>query len=132
MTGQVKEDIISRFIELGVTVAAGSITFAPRLLRSKEFNPEATRFTWFAHTGTWEEIDVPARSLAFTYCGVPVVYTRVDGESGAGELRTDDGTVEQLAWNGGVTLSRDRSSQMFSRSVHLKQISIKIPAEFMK
>ncbi|MEM6773173.1 MAG: hypothetical protein AAF597_21550, partial [Bacteroidota bacterium] len=37
MTGQVKEDILSRIGEFGVTVANGKIAFLPRLLRRSEF-----------------------------------------------------------------------------------------------
>src|SRR5690606_32056530 len=37
MTGQVKEEILTRFGELGVTVADGIVTFAPRLLAQSEF-----------------------------------------------------------------------------------------------
>lgn len=54
MTGQVKEDIISRFMELGVTVREGVLTFQPQLLTAADFNAEKT--------------------LSFSYCGVPVTY----------------------------------------------------------
>ena len=37
MTGQVKEDILSRFGELGIIVEDGKITFNPGLLRKTEF-----------------------------------------------------------------------------------------------
>ena len=37
MTGQVKEDIISRFGELGVFVEDGTLLFDPCMLRKEEF-----------------------------------------------------------------------------------------------
>ncbi len=37
MTGQVKEDLLSRFGELGVFVEEGKIVFKPRLLKDSEF-----------------------------------------------------------------------------------------------
>ena len=53
MTGQVKEDIISRWFELGVTVRDGQISFAPTMLTDSDFvNGE----------------------LRFTYCGTEIVY----------------------------------------------------------
>ena len=58
MTGQVKEDIISRWFELGVSVEDGRIHFAPLFLCSK---------------------DVKDGELRFTYCGTEVVY-RFEGE----------------------------------------------------
>lgn len=53
MTGQVKEDIISRFFELGVSVHDGQITFCPTMLKDTDFvNGE----------------------LRFTYCGTEIIY----------------------------------------------------------
>ena len=55
MTGQVKEDIISRWFELGVSVRDGQITFHPTMLRDADFvNGE----------------------LRFHYCGTEIVYKK--------------------------------------------------------
>lgn len=55
MTGQVKEDIISRWFELGVSVRDGQITFQPTMLTDEDFtNGE----------------------LRFTYCGTEIIYSR--------------------------------------------------------
>ena len=55
MTGQVKEDIISRWFELGVSVHDGQITFHPTMLTDKDFmNGE----------------------LRFTYCGTEIIYRK--------------------------------------------------------
>ena len=55
MTGQVKEDIISRFFELGVSVQDGQISFRPTMLTDEDFlNGE----------------------LHFTYCGTEIIYKR--------------------------------------------------------
>jgi len=74
MTGQVKEDILTRFAELGVTVKDGTLSFAPALLRSHEFLTTPSTFRYINIAGTYEEIAIPAGSLAFTVCQVPVVY----------------------------------------------------------
>jgi len=64
MTGQVKEDIISRFFELGVLVKNGHLEFNPVILNQEEFiNPSASSVTPFSHP-----------YLKFTYCTVPVIY----------------------------------------------------------
>ena len=55
MTGQVKEDIISRWFELGVSVTNGQITFAPTMLRDEDFKDG---------------------ELRFTYCGTEVIYRK--------------------------------------------------------
>ena len=46
MTGQVKEDILSRIGELGVFVNRGQITFNPCLLRADEFLTESKNFEY--------------------------------------------------------------------------------------
>jgi len=73
MTGQVKEDILTRFEELGIRVEQGEIAFEPILLRRVEFlsGPRPWRF----ETQPEQPIEeLPAGSLAFTLCGVPVIY----------------------------------------------------------
>ncbi|MBQ1874571.1 MAG: hypothetical protein II144_02630 [Paludibacteraceae bacterium] len=55
MTGQVKEDIISRWFELGISVQDGQITFAPTMLTEADFTDG---------------------ELHFTYCGTPIVYRK--------------------------------------------------------
>ena len=74
LTGQVKEDILCRFGELGVSVSAGCMHFAPRLLRKEEFLPAPSTFTCLDVTGKVRKLRLPTGSLAFTYCQVPVVY----------------------------------------------------------
>ena len=46
MTGQVKEDILSRFGELGVFVKDGKLLFNPSLLRKEEFLKESAIFKY--------------------------------------------------------------------------------------
>ena len=48
MTGQVKEDVLSRFGELGVVVSEGKLGFNPRLLRKNEFLQESKLFHYIA------------------------------------------------------------------------------------
>ena len=60
MTGQVKEDILSRFGELGVRVKDGKVSFRPTLLRDDEFLPDG--------------------SLSFSYCGAQITYRRGQGD----------------------------------------------------
>jgi len=57
MTGQVKEEVITRWGELGVSVSNGIVSFAPRMLRTQEFHSQGT--------------------LSFSWCAVPVEYRLV-------------------------------------------------------
>lgn len=97
MTGQVKEDILSRFAELGVFVNQGQIACYSGLLQKEEFLAEASTYTYIDLTGLSREISLAAHSLAFTYCQVPFVYQLSD-ESYI-QLHKQDGSSERLAGN---------------------------------
>ena len=75
LTGQVKEDILCRFGELGVNVREGQVHFDPTLLRAEEFLQTAGVFEYCDLAGRVRQIPLRVGSLAFTYCQVPVVYS---------------------------------------------------------
>jgi hypothetical protein len=81
LTGQVKEDILSRWSELGVCVREGSIEFRPTLLRPEEFTGSPRTFEWVDVQGHARSLDLGEGALAFTYCQTPVVYHASDSES---------------------------------------------------
>lgn len=74
MTGQVKEDILSRFGELGVIIKDGQLCFYPGMLRKSEFLTEKRFFNYVDVHGKTIKLPVEEESLCFTYCQVPVVY----------------------------------------------------------
>jgi len=74
LTGQVKEDILCRFGELGVSVRDGCIHFEPRLLRPDEFLSSPGTFAYFDAAGHPQKLLLKPGALAFTYVQVPVVY----------------------------------------------------------
>jgi hypothetical protein len=74
LTGQVKEDILSRFGELGARVRQGRLCFQPRLLRREEFLTEPAAWSYYDVAGRGRKLRLAAGSLAFTYCQVPVIY----------------------------------------------------------
>lgn len=81
MTGQVKEDVIARFGELGVRIQNGEIVFEPVLLNKEEKLSSAKTFDYIGVLGNKESIALKENQLAFTICQVPVVYT-INGTSG--------------------------------------------------
>ncbi|WLR54795.1 hypothetical protein LC048_20710 [Mesobacillus subterraneus] len=77
MTGQVKEDFISRLGELGVKVEDGLIRFKPELLTKSEFLSEKKIWTLPRNnhaSDTETIIQLEKNSLGFTFCAVPVIY----------------------------------------------------------
>ena len=121
MTGQVKEDLITRFIELGVTVHEGAVSFAPVMLRQAEFTTEAQ--TWHFSIGeksTNETLE--AGSLAFSLCGVPVIYRRADTSSI--RVYSDVADPEVIEGN---NVGQDWSQSLFLRDQKIKKIIVDIP-----
>jgi len=76
MTGQVKEEVLTRLGELGLRVEDGQIVFRPILLRSTEWRVVPGTFEYVDVLGQEGRVDLMAGSLAFTFCQVPVVYHR--------------------------------------------------------
>ena len=74
MSGQVKEDIISRFVELGILVENGKITFRSMLLRKDEFLKVPKSYRYYSIEGIEKNIDLEIGTLAFTFCQVPIIY----------------------------------------------------------
>ncbi len=81
LTGQVKEDVICRMGELGVTVKDGEIHFSPALLRRNEFVTAPAEFVYYDVAGVKRRMRLPRGTLAFTCCQVPVVYRLARMES---------------------------------------------------
>ncbi len=74
LTGQVKEDILCRWAELGVFVESGRIHFRPLLLNEDEFRIQPGTFEYFDAQGNPRRLRLQSHALAFTFCGTPIVY----------------------------------------------------------
>ncbi len=121
MTGQVKEEILTRWGELGVIVCDGIIRFDPKLLDASELHPDATRFDCVDARGRMQSLDLPPSSIAFTYCGTPVVYTLSD-DAGLSLVRSD-GDVHRRAE---PVLTRDESAAVLSRTGDISRIEVHV------
>jgi hypothetical protein len=121
MTGQVKEEVLTRFGELGVRVSGGRVRFQPTLLRSREFLPEPRGFRFLAADGAWQEIAVPAGGLAFTWCQVPVVYRLAADRPPGLTLTFRDGDTRH---HPDAILTADDSAALFRRTGHIRQVTV--------
>jgi len=128
MTGQVKEEVLSRFGELGVRVLGGTVSFQPRLLRAREFVRNPRQFRYLDVSGNWQEIGVPARGLAFTWCQVPIVYELDDDGVPALTITGSDGKEQTFAE---LALSTEVSTEVFQRSGHIRQLTVKFGANLL-
>lgn len=119
MTGQVKEDIIARFLELGIIVEEGKIAFNPALLRRSEFLLSSEEIKFISIQNERVSIAMDIDSLAFTFCQVPFVYhiskqnlvriTNANGEY------SESPRLEINAFN---------SNEIFNRTGLVKQVDV--------
>ena len=123
MTGQVKEEIITRFIELSARVRNGEIAIEPALLRRREFIATARTFCYLDVDNNWQTLDLPAASLAFTWCQLPFVYVLDDTAEPGLEIEFDDGNTSQFPTS---VLSRDLSAQVFERTGRIRKVTVMV------
>jgi hypothetical protein len=121
MTGQVKEEILTRFRELGICIDAGAVSFVPRLLREREFVTEPRSLRYLDVNDQWQELSVPAAGLAFTWCQVPLVYRLDDDAEPSLTITRDDGTRQTLP---GMALPAQQSAELFLRNAKIRQLEL--------
>lgn len=126
LTGQVKEDVIARFVQLGVLVERGVVRFCPQLLEDDEFL-QADRRWDFVTNGERQSIDLPGGSLGFTLCGVPIVYRR--GEAAGLEIIDSEGKPHA---GNGASLGRSWSQSLFARDGRIARILVDVPADSLR
>lgn len=119
MTGQVKEDILSRFGELGVFVKEGKIMFNPRLLRIGEFLKTPKTFEYTNINKEVKEIELEKDSLCFTYCQIPIIYKLSDKEN----LKVVFGEDSILEYEE-LKLDSQSSKKVFKRTGEINQIIV--------
>lgn len=99
MTGQVKEDIITRFFELGIDVEGGVINISDYMLDKNEF--------------------IGGTHLDFTYCGVLFEY-ELTGTKGI-KVTYSDGSTRSYCK---LSLDAADSNEIFSRTGKIKSVTV--------
>ena len=123
MTGQVKEEILTRMGELGFQVEAGCVRLAPNLLKRSEYFTEAHSFSWIDIHGQEQTRKLGAGTLAFTNFQVPVCYQL--GESPRIILEYSDGETVTIHDN---LIPLEESRHLFDRKGRIRFISVTTPA----
>ena len=121
MTGQVKEDVLCRFGELGVCVKDGKVSFNPKLLRNNEFLTAPAKFNYQSIHQEDKALQLKEDSLCFTFCQVPIIYELSDKEGIKVEFNND----LVLEFNGS-NLDSQTSSKLFKRTGEISQITVTI------
>ncbi|HEY9595464.1 MAG TPA: hypothetical protein VHE79_13365, partial [Spirochaetia bacterium] len=121
MTGQVKEDIITRRGEMGARVVDGRLCFRGDLC--DEWLGADAELSWIDARGRPRTAAVPAGAMASTICQVAVVVHR-DGGPRVSVTRVEgsvDGSVDGAA---GLTLDRATSAAIFDRTGEIDRVDV--------
>jgi len=119
MTGQVKEDILTRIGELGVIMKEGKLQFRPNLLQRSEFLVHDNEVTFIMVDSSERNVKLPVGSLAFSVCQVPVVYTI--SAANQIELQYANGSNKVLET---LELDHVNSTSIFLRTGEILQITV--------
>jgi hypothetical protein len=119
MTGQVKEDIISRFREIGIKIKSGKIFIYPSLLRKKEFLKKQQLFTYYDLAGKEQNINCKKDSFAITYCQVPFVFKLSEAEKVV--VIKDNGEEIQFKH---LELDEKTSQLIFKRTGEINRVEV--------
>ncbi|PKH06336.1 hypothetical protein [Moritella sp. Urea-trap-13] len=128
MTGQVKEEILTRFGELGLIVRDGQINFQPSLLKETEFLAVNDEFKFINLNREYETISLAPKTLAFTYCQVAFVYEITEADVGNVVVTMVNGETVQ---SNTLALDSQLSSSIFARSGSIKQVNVSIPVTML-
>ena len=121
LTGQVKEDVISRLGELGVRIENGAINFDSTLLNKDEILTKNAEFEYYSLKGEKMQLRLKAGQIALTLCQVPVVYNFSDLNQISIKLRNGNNIEFQCN-----SIDKDLSSSIFSREGEIELIEVSI------
>jgi hypothetical protein len=123
MTGQVKEEVLTRWGELGLRIDGGRLSFDPVLLRRREFLEDELEWTYDHAAGPQGTISLPPGTLGFTYCQIPVIYRLIDGP-GSVTVTHADGRISTFT---DLRLDREVSAAVFERRSTVVRIEVLVP-----
>ena len=119
MTGQVKEDILCRFGEMGICMENGRLGFDPAILHKDEFLKSKGTFEYYDVEQKKQELEIPENALALTICQVPVIYHRAD--SARIEVFTKNGSSRKIEGN---YLDIELTQSLFNRTDDISKIHV--------
>jgi hypothetical protein len=119
MSGQVKEDLLSRLGEVGLRIREGQIQFDGSLLHDAELREAEGSLK----TPAGDSIAVPKGALAISHCGVPFIIQR--GASPRFELIAGNGTRTPQE---GAVLDAATSRAIWARTGEIRRVEVTLPS----
>lgn len=136
MTGQVKEELLTRRAELGLVVVDGRIRVVPTLLSPTELRTEPGALEYVDVDGRRCRIEVPAGAAACTICRVPVIVHGTEPGSDRGS-ESDIQLVATGRSGDRRTMTGQEFDQAISRDVfsyagEITRLDVVVPLEAMR
>jgi hypothetical protein len=119
MTGMVKEEILTRQLEVGVRFEEGRLVFDPYLLDPSELLSVPRNVNYTDLFGEQQSLSLPAGTLTSFVCQTPV--TVQFGDRDGIEIRHADGTSHKLS---GLWLDAEATQHIFWRDGEIKHLDV--------
>ena len=119
MTGQVKEDFLSRMREIGIDVHNGEIVFQFSLFNSNELLSKESVFDFFDLKGENQHIILREGQFGFTFCQVPVLYSISNEDKII--VTVNDGKQIHIS---GHKINSELSNRIFQRTGDLVKLEV--------
>ena len=121
MTGMVKEEILTRQMELGFSIENGNIAFDFLLFDKQEFLTAPTTYEYWNTKGQKETIECPAGAASYSVCQVPVILRK--SNEPCIEVYSSNGNRKQVT---GHTLDSINSKHIFQRDGDVHHLIVSI------
>ena len=125
MTGQVKEDILVRLAELGVAIRDGCLCFRTDLVGGEEFLDSPGTLSLPDGKGGFTDLEVPKGAMAYTFCGLPILFHSGKTDPGI-HLTLADGSIVDFPEN---VVPADLSRKIFRRTGEIIRIDVEFPLQ---
>jgi len=120
MTGQVKEELLTRRLECGYYLENGCLIFWDPLFDPQELSNEAHRFSYRSAKGDWENLELEAGTFGFTCCGTAIIRKR--SKDPGLTVVFAQGTEKNYP---SLELEKELSQEIFSRSGNIRYVEVR-------
>lgn len=122
MTGMVKEEILTRQMELGFSIENGGIVFDFLMFDKQEFLSTPTTYEYWNVNGQQEKIGCPSNANVYSICQIPVILTAASEP--CIEVHFADGKTQKLD---GHNLDMVNSQHLFQRDGVIHHLVVSVP-----
>lgn len=126
MTGQVKEDVLSKILEMGVSVRNGEIVFDMKMMKYECFLENDEMFSYYSLASKFENILIRKGQLVITLCQLPIIYNLSHKNSIS--VFYSNGKIDTID---GHHLGKVLSKSIFSRVGHIDKMYVNMKNLFL-